>query len=78
MLNFAKPSENPDLCKSPQEHDIPFESIYLDTPDGERLHSWLLLQKDPSAAPTIVFFHENAGNMVSSVAATIGPSGRVL
>ena len=47
---------------------IPFEEIFVTTADGVRLHLWLLLQDQGDStptqpAPTLIYFHGNAGNM---------------
>jgi abhydrolase domain-containing protein 13 len=46
-----------------KEAPIPFEDIMVSTPDGEKLHTWLLLQDDAENCPTIIYFHGNAANM---------------
>lgn len=51
---------------SPEKHGLPeYEDVTLQTPDGERLHCYLILQTRSTAAsrPTIVLYHANAGNM---------------
>lgn len=70
------PDENPENYgyRSPSEwsvagkksnggDSIPFEEHYLTTKDGEKLHVWLLLQNESQSAPTLIYFHGNAGNM---------------
>jgi pimeloyl-ACP methyl ester carboxylesterase len=57
-------SANPRGYRSPKEYkynNLPFEEAWIPTKDGAEIHTWLLL-KDESA-PTIVFFHGNAGNI---------------
>jgi pimeloyl-ACP methyl ester carboxylesterase len=39
---MVKPSQNPESMRHPMEHNMPYESVYLTTPDGERLHAWLI------------------------------------
>ncbi|CCG80813.1 Protein bem46 [Taphrina deformans PYCC 5710] len=42
-----------------------YETVMLDTPDGQKLHCYLIMQ-DPALAPsrpTVLLFHANAGNM---------------
>jgi fermentation-respiration switch protein FrsA (DUF1100 family) len=63
MPQFVRPSDNPPNFRSPEEYRIPFEDVRLETEDGERLHAWLLLAPESRARPTILFLHENAGNM---------------
>ena len=46
----------------PARHGIAVTDIYVDTPDGVRLHGWRLDAKAP-AKGTVVFFHGNAENI---------------
>lgn len=56
---------------TPDRYDLPFQEFRLNTPDREKLHVYLMLQKgsgsdDEDVAkqrPTILMFHANAGNM---------------
>jgi len=49
--------------RSPSEHNIPFDDVYITCKDGTRIHCWLLKQENAAICPTIVFFHGNAGNI---------------
>jgi len=63
---FATPSQNPPSYRSPAEHGMQFEDVYITTPDGNRLHAWFIKQDTPEetkSRPTLLFFHANAGNM---------------
>ncbi len=65
---FRHPGEWTVKGKDPRTHTkeharIPFEEVYLDTPDGEKIHCWLLLQGQSQHVPTLIYFHGNAGNM---------------
>jgi fermentation-respiration switch protein FrsA (DUF1100 family) len=42
---------------------IPYEEVMLDTPDGAKIHCWLMLQSKSEVVPTLIYFHGNAGNM---------------
>lgn len=42
---------------------MPYEDVEILTSDKIKLKGWLLKQKEPKNAPTVVFFHENAGNL---------------
>jgi hypothetical protein len=57
--------DNPTMLTSPVHFQIPFEDIMIPTSDGVRIHAWLLRAREPSLAPTLVFFHGNAGSTVS-------------
>lgn len=46
----------------PSEQGLPFEEYYIQTADGAVLHSWLIPRPDRISAPTIVYFHGNAGS----------------
>ncbi|CAK88078.1 unnamed protein product (macronuclear) [Paramecium tetraurelia] len=48
--------------KSPQERNLPFEDIEIQH-DGVELKGWFIKQQNFQTAPTVVFFHENAGNI---------------
>lgn len=72
------PDENPYGCSSPGEWGkngkilnsrngrtlpIPFEDHMVSTDDGEKIHTWLMLQDDSEDRPTLIYFHGNAANM---------------
>ena len=46
---------------TPDFFDLPHETRYISTPDGERLFAWLIKAEKPRAL--VVFFHGNAGNV---------------
>jgi len=54
---------NPPGYKTPSEVGLPYEDHMLQTTDGEHIHCWLLTQPAISNAPTVIFFHGNAGNI---------------
>jgi pimeloyl-ACP methyl ester carboxylesterase len=63
-----RPGDNPRGYRSPEERQIPFESLMIPCEDGVNIHSWLLLRTSDGRnvvpnTPTIVFFHGNAGNI---------------
>lgn len=62
MINSQSPDTNPNGYRSPGERNMKYEDIYLRASDGINLHAWLI-KTDTEDAPTIVFFHANAGNM---------------
>ncbi len=59
---FTIPSQNPPGYRSPADHDMPYEDVYLTTSDGLRLHAWFVKQPETAKAPTLLFFHANAGS----------------
>jgi dipeptidyl aminopeptidase/acylaminoacyl peptidase len=44
------------------EEKITYEETFIKSHDGVNLHVWLLSQPLPGA-PTLIYFHGNAGNM---------------
>lgn len=60
-----KPGSNPRRYRSPDEHNIPFETHMIPCEDGVSIHSWLLLHPNAKneRIPTLMFFHGNAGNI---------------
>ena len=52
----------PEVLSSPVFFQIPFDDVMIPTADGVKIHAWLLKAKEPSLAPTVVFFHGNAGS----------------
>lgn len=57
------PDYNPAGYRNPKEHDLPYENINIVTSDGVKLHGWICKQPASEKSPTIVYFHENAGNI---------------
>ncbi|GKY99338.1 hypothetical protein MPSEU_000888800 [Mayamaea pseudoterrestris] len=56
-----RPTHNPKGYRSPGERQIPFKDCDIVCSDGVHIHAWLMtFDKD---APTIIFFHGNAGNI---------------
>ena len=56
-------ANNPRQYRSPKEYNIRHENVMIEGEDGVKTHAWLMLQAEPKLAPTIVFFHGNAGNI---------------
>lgn len=59
-----KISDNPSFYKSPKEYDLEYKDIFI-SHDNIKLYGWLIYisEQDLKHNPTIVFFHENAGNI---------------
>jgi hypothetical protein len=59
------------LLATPDDVGMPYETVRLDTEDGETLHGWWIPANDVSretppehrAGHTLLFFHGNAGNI---------------
>lgn len=55
---------NPERYRSPAERNMPFIEVSALTQDGVTLKGWLLHQKEnPKNCDTLIFMHENAGNI---------------
>ena len=65
MPGMRTPQQNPEGFRSPQDIGMQYEDVYFSTEDGVKLHAWFMPAPDglESSAPTIVFCHENAGNI---------------
>ena len=50
------------LLATPDDAGMPYETVRLDTDDGETLHGWWIPTPDVSRG-TLLFFHGNAGNI---------------
>jgi len=48
------------------------EDVFLTTPDQLTIHSWLIKQPESFEAPTIIFFHGNAGNIAMRLEHALG------
>ena len=55
-------NRNPPGYRSPEEHDLSFESVSIVTEDNVRLHAWLMTQPR-AGATTLLLLHGNAGNI---------------
>jgi len=64
MPGMQRPSDNPPGYKSPAEKNLAFDDVNLTTADGFHIHGWFIPSPSPaSTAPTLLFCHENAGNV---------------
>eukprot|EP00824_Muranothrix_gubernata_P002965 TRINITY_DN13618_c0_g1_i1.p1 TRINITY_DN13618_c0_g1~~TRINITY_DN13618_c0_g1_i1.p1 ORF type:complete len:285 (-),score=35.48 TRINITY_DN13618_c0_g1_i1:44-898(-) len=55
--------EGRQLTCLPSGYGLPFEDVMIATADGVKIHGWLIKQEDSLSAPTLLFFHGNAGNI---------------
>ncbi|XP_046839225.1 protein ABHD13-like isoform X2 [Xenia sp. Carnegie-2017] len=60
-----QPESSRVFVQTPHKFGLPFENFYLKTKDGIRINVMLIKQQGSrlSIAPTVVFFHGNAGNI---------------
>lgn len=49
------------IVTTPESVGVPFEEVYFETEDELTLHGWFI--SVDSTAPTVLFFHGNAGNI---------------
>lgn len=65
MPGFGKsPSSNPYPYRTPADQGLPYEDVEIESEKGACLRGWLLKQpKNSEHTPTIIFYHENAGNL---------------
>lgn len=49
------------LLTTPDRYGLAYDTVHVDTEDGERLHGWWVPAND--ARGTLLFFHGNAGNI---------------
>ncbi|WFD34499.1 bem46 protein, variant [Malassezia cuniculi] len=58
------PEDSRTVVETPDLYGMPFDDVTVETPDGEKLRSYVMRQSSAAAErPTIVMFHANAGNM---------------
>lgn len=57
------PEDSRIVVETPDLYDMPYTEQTLETPDGERLRSYVMRQPKAGERPTIIMFHANAGNM---------------
>lgn len=60
---FRYPESNPKTYRNPGERNMLYEDVKIKTKDNLTLHGWFIKQKNPSAHETVIYFHENAGNI---------------
>ncbi|KAI9594105.1 Alpha/Beta hydrolase protein, partial [Syncephalis fuscata] len=60
------PEGSRQVVDKPSDYDMPYEDVWLRSPDGVRLHAYLITRATPSEtanAPTVFYCQANAGNM---------------
>ena len=60
---FRYPENNPRSYRNPGERNMLYDDVIITTKDGLKLAGWFIKQKNPIQHETIIFFHENAGNI---------------
>jgi len=62
---FKYPENNPKTYRNPQERNMTYEDVVVTTSDKLKLYGWFIKQKNSTTHETIIYFHENAGNIGS-------------
>ncbi|CAD8052803.1 unnamed protein product [Paramecium primaurelia] len=57
------PSQNMNGLRNPSERNLQYEDVEIGTLDRQKLKGWLIKQNDSINVPTVIFLHENAGNI---------------
>jgi fermentation-respiration switch protein FrsA (DUF1100 family) len=57
-----------ELVNSPKEFNFDYETLYFNTEDGVKLHSWLVPAAKTDKLGTIMFLHGNAQNLSYHIA----------
>lgn len=68
LLLFVKYTEktslflpSPEITATPADVGLDYQDLYITTKDGVKLNAWFIETKED--APTILYFHGNAGNL---------------
>ena len=61
VMGYKTVEDNPEGYRSPSEWGASHREFFLTTPDGISIHGWHIHR--PSPAATVIFCHENAGNI---------------
>lgn len=57
-------SQNPSPFANPKQSGLEYQDIYITTKDNIKLHCWWIPQIQSISAPTLIFYHANAGSFV--------------
>ncbi|KAL4508029.1 hypothetical protein ABPG72_021402 [Tetrahymena utriculariae] len=49
--------------QNPSQIGLDYEDINILTDDNVKLHGWIAKRPNPKNVPTVIYFHENAGNI---------------
>ena len=60
---FRYPENNPKSYRNPGERNMLYDDVSIKTKDNLILRGWFIKQKNAHAHETIIYFHENAGNI---------------
>ena len=63
---YRYPQNMPPGYRNPKENGMDYEDVYITTKDKVKLHAWFVkANASPRLCRTLIFFHENAGNIGS-------------
>jgi len=62
MIFFPSPY---DACEYGEKTSVPIEDVFFSTSDQKRIHAWF--SPSDSKAPTLLWFHGNAGNIAHRI-----------
>lgn len=60
---FRYPENNPKTYRNPGERNMLYDDVAVTTKDKLVLRGWFIKQKTPLSHETVIYFHENAGNI---------------
>lgn len=53
--------------QNPSQIHLAYEDIFISTKDNVSLHGWIAKRPNAMDVPTVIYFHENAGNIGTRV-----------
>ena len=60
---FRYPENNPRTYRNPGERNMLYDEVKITTKDNLILAGWFIKQKNPLQHETLIYYHENAGNI---------------
>ncbi|CAD8085167.1 unnamed protein product [Paramecium sonneborni] len=57
------PSQNMNGLRNPSDRNLQYQDVEIGTLDRQKLKGWLIKQQNSHNVPTVIFLHENAGNI---------------
>jgi fermentation-respiration switch protein FrsA (DUF1100 family) len=60
---YRYPNMNPQGYRDPSELSLDYEEVKINTSDNIKLHGWFVKHANYKQVPTVIYFHENAGNI---------------
>jgi abhydrolase domain-containing protein 13 len=64
IFSNDEPENTHTLERTPDEYEMDYQAIYLQTPDGEFIHAYWIYQSDEVESPlTMLYLHGAGGNI---------------